>query len=211
MNTEIADSITLTHPQSGATRGVKIVESGVGPGILDVGSITSVSTINGIQFPIVSVVYQATYYKTTAQNLTSGNTDITFDATGSWNNDGGYITHTNGTTDFTVVQTGLYQLEWNALVLLNDGFWTTATNKNVAIDITRPSLAEQSVISSSALMAVQGYAQIVNGSFYLVAGDIINLKIVNTFTLIGATPPQAQCVQNTIDLNTFFTWRFISL
>jgi hypothetical protein len=56
MNTETADAITLTHPQSGATRGVKIVESGVGPGILDVGSITSVSTINGIQYPPTSFV-----------------------------------------------------------------------------------------------------------------------------------------------------------
>lgn len=47
MGVDTADAITLVHPQSGPTRGVKIVESGVGPGILDVGAITSVSTING--------------------------------------------------------------------------------------------------------------------------------------------------------------------
>jgi hypothetical protein len=157
-------------------------------------------------------VRQATYYKTTAQNLSSGSTDITFDATGSWNNVGGYITHTSGSSAFTVVQTGLYQLEFHATVLLNNGTWTTTTNKNVAIDITRPSTAEQSIISSSALMAIQTYAQFVNGSYYLVAGDTINLKITNNFTLTGGTtPPQAQCLQNTIDLNTFFTWTFISV
>lgn len=56
MATETADAMTLVHPQTGATRGVKIVEAFTGPGILDVGSLTSVSTINGIQYPPTSFV-----------------------------------------------------------------------------------------------------------------------------------------------------------
>jgi len=160
--------------------------------------------------PTPTTVKQATYYKTTAQNLTSGNTDITFDAVGSWNNTGGYITHTNGTTNFTVVQTGLYQLEFNAVVLINNGTWTNTSNKNIAIDVTRPSIAEQNVITNSALMGTQNYGQSVSGTIYLIAGDIINLRIGNTFTFTVGTPPQVQQLQNTFDLNTFFTWTFIS-
>jgi hypothetical protein len=72
MNTETADAITLTHPQSGATRGVKIVESSVGPGILDVGSITSVSTINGIQYPPTSFVDSFQIYVAPNGNNTTG-------------------------------------------------------------------------------------------------------------------------------------------
>ena len=155
-------------------------------------------------------VYQATYYKTTAQNLSSPNTDIIFDAVGTWNNDGGYITHTPGTTNFTVVQTGLYQLEFHATVLLNGGTWSTTVNRTVSIDITRPSIPEQVVIGDSCLMGIQNYTQTVTGSFYLVAGDVINLRVGNTFTVIGVTPPQAQSVLNTFDLNTFFAWTYVS-
>lgn len=157
--------------------------------------------------PAPAAVKQATYYKTAAQNLTSGNTDITFDATGSWNNDGGYITHTNGTTDFTVVQTGLYQLGFNATILVNTATWATTTNRNIGIDITRSPTAEQAVIQNSALQGVQNYTQSTSGYYYLLAGDVINLRVGNTFT---GGPPQAQGIANTFDLNTFFTWTFIS-
>ena len=156
-------------------------------------------------------VYQATYYKTTVQSLTSPNTDITFDGVGSWNNDGGYITHTNGTTAFTVVQTGLYQLDFNVLVLANNGTWTTAIGKSCQIDITRPSITEQAVLTNTALQAnLQDYGQSVSGSVYLVAGDVINLRVFNTFTGGIPTPPQAQCLINTFDLNTFFAWTYIA-
>jgi hypothetical protein len=156
-------------------------------------------------------VYSATYYKTAPQNLTSGNTDITFDATGTWNITGDFITHTNGTSAFTVVQTGLYQLEFNAVILLNNGTWTTTTNKTCNIDITRSPSAEIAVIINSSLMAPQNYGQSVSATTYLVAGDVINLRIGNTFTTPGITPPQAQGVGTApFDLNTFFTWTYVS-
>ena len=153
-------------------------------------------------------VFQATYYKTTAQNLTSPNTDITFNGVGSWNNDGGYITHTNGTTDFTVVQTGLYQLDFNVSVLINNGTWSTTVTRSVSIDITRGT--EQGVLTANGLQAVANYNQQVSGSFYLIAGDVINCRVNNPYTLGTPTPPQAQGIQNTFDLNTIFTWTFIS-
>jgi hypothetical protein len=161
----------------------------------------------------IPTVKQATYYKSAVQNLTASspwNTDITFDLSGAWNNDGGYITHVDGTTDFTVVQTGLYQLEFNATVLVNNGTWSTAVNRSIAIDITRPSIVEQGIIATTSLQGVATYAVQTSGTVYLVAGDVINCRINNAFTLGTPTPPQVNCVQSTFDLNTFFTWTFIT-
>jgi hypothetical protein len=152
-------------------------------------------------------VYQATYYKSVAQNMTSGNTDVTFDATASWNNTGGYITHVNGTTDFTVVQAGVYQLEFNFLALLNGATWLTTTNKTISIDITRSPTAEQTLITNSCVIAPQNYGSSVCGSLYLTAGDVINLRVGNTFT---GGPPILQALQNIFDLQTFFSWTYIS-
>jgi hypothetical protein len=156
----------------------------------------------------VSVVYQATYYKSAPQNLTSGDTDITFDLTGSWNNTGGYITHVDGTTAFTVVQGGIYQLEYNAFIFANAATWGTAANKTISIDITRSPTVEQAVISQAFLAAsAVNYSQVISTTFYLQAGDVINLRLSGFFT---NGPPSALGVVNTFDLNTFFSWTYIS-
>lgn len=152
-------------------------------------------------------IYNATYYKSTAQNLISGNTDLTFDSLGTWNNDGGYITHTNGSTDFTVVQTGLYQLEFNATILANAATWAV-TLKNISIDITRSPIAEQAVIVQNAVISSQSnYGQGLSTTYYLKTGDVINLRVGNSFT---TGTPTASGLTSTFDLNTFFTWRFIT-
>ena len=157
------------------------------------------------------ITYQATYYKSASQNLTSGNTDITFNSTGAWNNDNGYITHTSDTTDFTVVTSGLYQLNFNATIVANGATWTTLTNKGITLDITRPPIPEQTIINQNALMAsAVNYSQSLSTNFYLIAGDIINLRVTNNFTIVGPSPPVALGVTNTFDLNTFFSWKFIS-
>lgn len=155
--------------------------------------------------------FQATYYKTTNQILNGpnapGNTDITFDLTGSWNNTGGYITHVDGTADFTVVQTGLYFLEFNANIQGSGAAWTGS--KQVNIDITRSPIAETAVIQQSATQnSGTDYGQSVSTTFYLVAGDVINLRIFNIYTSL--TQPLARGLSSTFDLNTFFSWRYIN-
>jgi hypothetical protein len=153
-------------------------------------------------------VFQATYYKSADQALVSGSTDITFDEEGSWNNDNGYITHTGGTAAFTVVQAGLYQLEWNTTITANSATWATTSNKFISIDVTRSPVAEQAIIGQSAFMASgTNYSQSVCSTFDLAAGDVINCRIVNTFT---GGPPAALGVSNTFDLGTWFSWRFVS-
>lgn len=157
---------------------------------------------------IFTPVYQSTYYKSAAQNLINGSTDITFDVNATWNNGGGYITHTLGSTDFTVVQAGLYQLEWNASVAANGATWNTANNKVISIDITRSPIAEQIVIGQTAVMATtQNYTQSLCATVKLEIGDVINLRIQGNY---ATATPTAQGVQNTYDLNTWFSWRFIA-
>jgi hypothetical protein len=156
----------------------------------------------------VNNLFIAQYYKSVAQTLTSGNTDITFNSTQSWNNTGGYITHVNGTTNFTVVQPGVYQLEFNCVVLANGAVYSLTTiGKSVNIDITRSPTAEQTVVSIGSLQpSAQNYAMSVSGTFYINLGDVINLRVGNTFT---GGPPTVQAFANVFDLNTFFTWTFI--
>jgi hypothetical protein len=151
---------------------------------------------------------QSTYYKSGNQNLSDPVTDITFDQLATWSNGNNYITHTPGSKDFTVVKSGLYQLEWNASIAANGATWNAANNKIISIDITRFPTAEQIVIGQSAVQASgQTYTQSVNSTFNLVAGDIINLRVQCTW---ATAQPFVQGVQNAIDLNTWFTWRFVS-
>ncbi len=154
-------------------------------------------------------VYQATYYKSGNQNLVSGSTDITFDQDASWNNANGYITHVSGSPNFVVVQAGLYQLEWNASIVANGASWNTSTNRVISIDITRSPSAEQIVIGQTANTATTtSYTQSLCSTFKLNVGDTINLRIQLNY---ATATPFAQGVQNTYDLNTWFSWRYIAL
>jgi len=152
-------------------------------------------------------LYQATYYKSALQNLTSGSTDLTFDEEATWNNDNGYITHTGGTAAFTVVQAGLYQLEFNATIIANGSTWTNLL-KQISVDITRSPAPEIVTIAQNASMPSNtNYGQSLCSTFNLEAGDVINCRVSNTY---ATGTPYAQGVTNTIDLNTWFTWRFVS-
>lgn len=152
-------------------------------------------------------VYQATYYKSALQNLTSGSTDLTFDEEATWNNDNGYITHTGGTADFTVVQAGLYQLEFNATIIANGSTWTNLL-KQISVDITRSPAPEIVTIAQNGSMPSNtNYGQSLCSTFNLEAGDVINCRVSNTY---ATGTPYAQGVTNTIDLNTWFSWRYVS-
>ena len=152
-------------------------------------------------------LYQATYYNSALQNLTSGATDLTFDSLASWNNDNGYITHTSGSTDFVVVQAGLYQLEFNATIISNGSTWSSLS-KQISVDITRSPTAEVVTIAQNAsIPSNTNYGQSLCSTYYLETGDVINCRVSNTY---ASGTPYAQGVTNTIDFNTFFTWRVVS-
>jgi len=152
----------------------------------------------------VNNLFIGQYYKSVNQNLTSGATDITFDLTQTWNNTGGYVTHTNGSTDFTVNQTGLYQLEFNTTITA--ATWTD-TLKQISIDLTRSPFPEQvTIIQNAAIPTLRGYGQSLSAIFYLVTGDVINCRVVNTYT---SGTPQVVGDSNPFELNTWFTWKYI--
>jgi len=150
-------------------------------------------------------VYIAQYYNSAAQNLTSGNTNISFDSTQAWNNVGGKITHTNGTTTFTVASAGIYQLEFKSVISVTGTTLSTTTNRNIAVDVTRGGNSSE-IQTSASTVAGQAYAQSVSGTLQLLVGDVITLRLACVFT---GTAPQALGVQNVFDYNTAFTWTFI--
>jgi hypothetical protein len=139
--------------------------------------------------------------------MVSGNNDVTFDLTGSWNNTGGYITHVNGTTTFTVVQTGLYDLGFNCDVLDNNAVYSVTSNKTASIFLTRSAVLRGVVQDSSLQATAQPFQISLASTYYLIAGDVINLRIFNSFT---GTAPTIQGLQASFDLGTFFTWTYIS-
>jgi len=146
------------------------------------------------------------YFKLTNQTLTSGATDVIFNALQPWNNSDGYIQHTSGTSDFTVVKTGLYQLEFNVSIL---GTSSTSTDllKQISINITRAPLTEQVTIAQNAsIPSGRSYGQSVNATFYLLVGDVVDCRVSNTFTGVAVLLGLA----NSFDLNTWFTWRYIN-
>jgi len=170
-------------------------------------AISNVATINGLPYPPSGgVVYQGTYTKSTNQALVSGNNLISFDGLESWNNIGSYITHTNGTTVFTVGIAGLYQLEGNIDVNDTNATYTTTSNKTLSIFLTRATVLK-AIIQNSCLQATaQTFQMSLSSSYYLNVGDIIQVNLFNSFT---GTAPSAIGV-DTFALNTFFTWRYVS-
>jgi hypothetical protein len=153
----------------------------------------------------VNNLYVAQYFKSANQTLASGATDITFDLEQPWNNSGSYITHPSGTTNFVVNKTGLYQLEWNATITASN---STDILKQLSIDITRAPIVEQITVAQNASIPNgRNYGQSVSATFYLVAGDVINCRVVNTFQ--GVTTPSVLGITNTFDLNTWFMWKYI--
>jgi hypothetical protein len=153
----------------------------------------------------IPTTYIAQYYNSAPQNLTSGNTNLSFDSTQAWNNDGGKITHTNGTTTFQVQDNGIYQLEFKTVVSTTGTTLSGTTNRNIAVDVTRGGTSSE--IQTSAFTAPSlAYAQSVCGTVQLLAGDVLTLRLQCIFT---GTAPQALGVLNVFDYNTAFTWTFV--
>lgn len=149
----------------------------------------------------IATVFQATYYKTVPQTLTSGNTNVTFDGTAPWNNTGGYVTHVNGTNIFTVVQTGLYQLEFTATVPDNGATYIVTSAKSVIIDLIRAGVGASLVTNTALQATATQYSQFITTTFYFISGDTISCRVNNSFS---GGPPTLLAFQGTFDYNTFF-------
>jgi hypothetical protein len=155
----------------------------------------------------IPAVFHATYYRITDLTSVNGNTDIPFDQVATGSNPNGYITQVAGSTDFNVVQAGLYQLELHVSVAPNGGSWNAANNKVISIDILRAPTAEQALISQSAVCAsAQSYSLCLSTTYRLLAGDVLNMRHYGNWSTAA---PLIQSVTNSFDFNTWFSWRFI--
>jgi len=206
---------TLTHTSVAVEEDVDMGSFGPPPGF-----ITSL-TIPGGEFDLVvrasttgtgtgglatQPVYIGQYYKTTQQNAPSGTTSVTFDGTASWNNTNGYITHTNGTTDFVCQQAGLYQLELNLAILANSSTWTNLS-KAIGINITRIGVTEQQILRNIFnVSASVSWSNSLVGTVRLEAGDVIECVVNQT---LASGTALIQCLQDTFDYNTTFTFKVI--
>ena len=152
----------------------------------------------------VNNLYIAQYYKSTNQNGASGTTNITFDLTQPWNNIGGYVSHIDGSTDFTINKSGLYQVEFALLVFGNGATWVS--QKQASINIVR-GINNAILQQSTTVPSNNGYGIQVTGTLYLVAGDIIRCLNVGGLTSGNVS---IQGLANTFDFNTTFTWTFIN-
>jgi hypothetical protein len=215
-----ADAAAITAGTALATAGTALAQSGVtfvnggtfsttiaaGAGI---GVLTTYAS--GVQNPTITIsapVRQGTYYKSATQTVTSGNNDIIFDLSGSWNNVGAFITHVDGSADFGVTQAGLYQLEVNCDVADNNATYTTLSNKTISVVVIRAAVLRP-VLQSSALQATsQPFHMSLSGTYYLNSGDVVRARLFNSFG-VGTGPPTITPA-NTFDLNTHFVWTYIS-
>jgi hypothetical protein len=182
--------------------GAITLAAGTGISLTPVANTITIANTGG-----TSTVYQATYYKSANQTMTSGSNTVTFDLTSPQNNTGGYITHVNGTTTFTVVQTGLYNLGFNCDVLDNNAVYSVTSNKTASIFLTRSAVLRAVIQDSSLQATTQPFQISLSATFYLQAGDVLDLRVFNSFT---GTAPAILGLQATFDLGTFFTWTFLS-
>jgi hypothetical protein len=188
--------------------------SGGGAGVASLqgitGAVNLTSTDSSVEFLVggqnlnlSAPFYVGQYYRTASETLSSGADNITFQAAQTWNNDNGYITINLPAQTFTVVQAGLYQIEFSISIAPNGATWAGGRYAAVAVlRGTNQSLLQQNgnPVSGNA------YAMQVVGTLRLNAGDIINC-VHNGNNTAGQV--QARGLENGFDYNTTFTWTFL--
>jgi len=160
-------------------------------------------TVGGQNLNISAPLFIGQYWRVGSEVLASGTDTITFTDAQTWNNTNGYITATLPSQNFTVVQAGIYQVEFAVTIAANAATWSSG--RSASIHITRGS--NQSILQQTVnpISGQSYYLQIV-GTLRLNAGDVISCVHNGTNT---AGNVAAVGLQNTFDYNTTFTWTFL--
>jgi len=160
----------------------------------------------GTNLNISAPLFIGQYYRATGEVLGSGTDQITFELAQTWNNTNGYITWTvagGQGGNFTVVQAGIYQVEFALTILGSAATWNGGRSASIAVlRGTNQSLLVQTVNPISG----QGYVIQIVGTLRLNAGDVITCVHGGT-NLTGQVT--AAGLTNTFDYNTTFTWTFL--
>jgi hypothetical protein len=160
-------------------------------------------TVGGQNLNISAPLFIGQYYRVGAESLGSGVDTITFTNAQTWNNDNGYITASLPSQTFTVVQAGIYQVEFAVTIAGNSATWSGS--RSASIHVTRgtnQSLLQQTVNPISG----QSYFLQIVGTLRLNAGDVITCVHNGTNSSGNVL---AVGLQNTFDYNTTFTWTFL--
>jgi hypothetical protein len=161
--------------------------------------------VGGQNLDISAPFYIGQYYRVGGEVLTSGVDQITFTDAQDWNNDNGYITINLPTPsqNFTVVQAGIYQVEFALTINGNSATWSGGRSASISVlRGTNQSLLQQNVFAPSG----NGYALQVVGTLRLNAGDVITC-VHNGTNITGNVI--AAGLANVFDYNTTFTWTFL--
>jgi hypothetical protein len=151
----------------------------------------------------VNNLFIGQYYKSANQTAVSGSVNVTFDRTQTWNNGSNIIQNPGSTTQFKVIQEGLYQVEFALTVFGNSATWNAG--KSASINLARGST--QSLLQTTITPpSGNGYSAQVVGTLYLLKDDILQCNLNGT--LLTGTVLIAG-VANVFDYNTSFTWSFI--
>ena len=163
-------------------------------------------SVGGNNLNIDTPLFIGQYYRGSGEVLASGVDTITFELAQTWTNNPGYITWTTAGGqggNFTVVQPGVYQVEFALTILGAAATWSGQRSANISVlRGTNQSILQQNVTPLSG----QGYAIQVVGTLRLNAGDVITCVHNGTNTTGLVT---AQGLTNTFDYNTTFTWTFL--
>jgi hypothetical protein len=178
------------------------------------GAVNLTSTAGTVQYSVAgnnlnidAPLFIGQYYRTSGEVLVSGVDTITFQAEQTWNNNPGYITwNTVGGqgNSFTVVQPGVYQVEFALSINANGCTWSAGRSANISVlRGTNQSLLQQNVNPLSGI----GYSIQIVGTLRLNVGDVITCS----HNGVNITGPGVIAVglQNTFDYNTTFTWTYL--
>lgn len=147
----------------------------------------------------------ATYYKNSPQNLSTGTSIITFDNSMSWSNTD-LITQTSP-TEFTVNQSGIYQLEFNIQINPTSATWTDFS-KRIMINLIRNSGNRSICMQYGYANSGAQYGLSVCLTYELLENDVLDCVFFSNHTGQVQVAPINNVDPH--DLNTFFTWRVVS-
>jgi hypothetical protein len=141
------------------------------------------------------------YYKTSNQNLPSGQNFIIFDASKPWTS--ADFVQTDPST-FVCSTTGTYQVGLNATIFAGTGTWT-ALNKGLLIQQDRGG-AENVIVNTTSVPSTSNYGQSASALLDIQQGD--NLRFITGQVL---TTGSTICLglSNTFDYNTFWDYQLL--
>jgi hypothetical protein len=142
------------------------------------------------------------FYRSSNQNLPTGNNNLIFDTAKPWNS--ADFVQTDPST-FVCSTTGTYQIQVNNTIIAATGVWTNL-GKFITINQDRGGSALNVVANSTSIPAATNYGQAAFGLIDIDQGDL--LRFVTGQSLTSGSTISAG-LSNVFDLNTFWDYQLL--